>query len=306
MAQVWLVSGSGRGLGRAIVEAALAAGHKVVAGARDVRQLADLVQQYRTQIYPVTLDVTDPAQAEAAVADAVEEFGRLDVLINNAGYGHVAPFETASPASVRDQIETNLFGVINLTRAALPVMRAQRAGHVIQISSVGGRVATPGVAAYQTAKWAVGGFSEVVQMEVAHLGIKVTTMEPGGMRTNWAQTARGNLAPMPDDYQPTVGHISELLSQYAGNESGDPARVAQIVLRVAGHPAAPVHLLLGSDAVHLSAHADAARAASAEQWRAVSLSADFGAGEIPPLPDVAGVSWDVGEMLAQLEGLREG
>ena len=304
-AKVWLVSGSGRGLGRSIIEAALAAGHKVVAGARDTRQLADLVKQYGHQIYPVTLDVTDMAQAHAAVAAAVEEFGQLDVLVNNAGYGHTAAFEMAEPDDVRAQIETNLFGVINLTRAALPVMRKQRSGHILQVSSVGGRQSTPGLAAYQAAKWAVGGFSDVVQMEVAPLGIQVTTLEPGGMKTGWARIARTDRTPVHPDYAATVGHIAGMLDQYAGKENSDPARVAQIILRVAGSPAAPVRLLLGSDAVQLTREVEALRTQNDARWREVSVAADAGATTFPALPRLEqGADWDIAAFKQHLGATR--
>lgn len=185
MSKVWLVTGAARGLGRAISEAVLAAGDRLVAGARDHARLADLAEQYGDRLLPVTLDVTDEAAAAQAVAAAREAFGRIDVLVNNAGYGHTAPFEQMGADDFRDQIETNLFGVINLTRAVLPTMRAQRAGHIFQVSSVGGRTSTAGLSAYQAAKWAVGGFSDVLSKEVAPFGVRVCTLEPGGMRTDW-------------------------------------------------------------------------------------------------------------------------
>jgi NAD(P)-dependent dehydrogenase (short-subunit alcohol dehydrogenase family) len=193
MSKVWLVTGSSRGLGLEIAKAVLAAGDRLVATARNPRDLHALVDRYGDarasnagRVCAVMLDVTQPAQARAAVEAARTAFGRLDVVVNNAGYANVNSIEDAAEDDFRAQIETNFFGVVNVTRAALPLLRAQRSGHIIQISSIGGRAATQGIAAYQSAKWAVGGFSEVLAREVAPLGIRVTVMEPGGMRTDWS------------------------------------------------------------------------------------------------------------------------
>src|SRR5436309_1663326 len=166
MSQVWLVTGSSRGLGRALAEAVLGGGHQLVATARNPAQLADLVEHYRDQVRALALDVTDARAANDAVKTAVDAFGRLDVLVNNAGYGDVASIEDTSLADFRAQIETNLFGVITVTKAAIPLMREQRSGHILQISSIGGRGGAPGRGAYAAAKWGVEGFSEVLAKEV--------------------------------------------------------------------------------------------------------------------------------------------
>lgn len=179
MSKVWFITGSSRGLGRALAEAVLANGDKLVATARNPQQLADLEERYGGQIFAVTLDVTDPGETEAAIAAAVERFGRLDVVVNNAGYGNISAIEETSLDDFRAQMETNLWGVIHVTKAALPVLREQGSGHFLQISSIGGRAGAPGLAAYQSAKWGVEGFSEVLAKEVAPLGIKVTIVEPG-------------------------------------------------------------------------------------------------------------------------------
>ncbi|SIO64166.1 SDR family NAD(P)-dependent oxidoreductase [Paraburkholderia phenazinium] len=285
MAKVWLVTGSARGLGRKIVEAALAAGERVVATARNPQHLADLVEQYGEQVRAVALDVTDAAAAQAAVAATLDAFGRLDVLVNNAGFGHLAPFEQASEDDFRAQIDTNFYGVVNVTRAAIPILRKQRSGHIIQISSVGGRIGMPGFSAYQSAKWAVGGFTEVVSQELAPLGIKVTALEPGGMKTEWGNEASNALPELLEDYAPSVGAIIGLLGQHVGKETSDPAKVAQVVLKLAYHEQTPVHLLLGSDALHFFGEADKARAASAAAWREVSLATDFAApAALPDFP----------------------
>lgn len=275
MTKVWLVTGSARGLGRKIVEAALEAGERVVATARDPRQLSDLIERFGDRVRAVALDVTDSAAARDAVQTALDAFGRLDVVVNNAGFGHMAPFEQASEDDFRAQIDTNFYGVVNVTRAALPVLRQQRSGHIIQISSVGGRVGIPGFAAYQSAKWAVGGFTEVLSQELAPLGIKVTALEPGGMKTEWGVEAKGAIPALLADYAPSVGAMVEMLDQHIGKETSDPAKVAQVVLKLAYHPQPPVHLLLGSDALHYAGEADKARAASGEAWQAVSRATDF-------------------------------
>jgi NAD(P)-dependent dehydrogenase (short-subunit alcohol dehydrogenase family) len=272
MSKIWLITGSGRGLGRDIAEAALAAGDQVLAAARDPKQLDDLVARYGDRIYPFALDVTDAGAAQAAVAAAVERFGRLDVVVNNAGYANLASVEDIAMDDFRAQVETNLFGVVNLTKAALPTLREQGSGHIIQISSVGGRVASAGLSAYQSAKWAVGGFSEVLAQEVAPLGIKVTVIEPGGMRTDWSGSSM-SIPPVSAPYERTVGARAEQVKRGSW-AAGDPAKVAQVVLRVAELTDPPVRLLTGNDAVTYAAAAANARAESDAQWRELSVSTD--------------------------------
>jgi len=284
MSKVWLITGSASGLGRQIAEAALEAGHKVVTTARDTSGLVDLLEKYGERVRTAPLDVTDESQAQSAVKTAVDAFGRLDVLVNNAGYGDTRPFEQVSSDDFRRLVETCFFGVVNLTRAALPVMRKQRSGHIIQISSVGGRFATPGNAAYFASKWAVGGFTEGVALETAPFGVKVTALEPGGMRTNWGKRANADRAPLLPDYEPSVGATVKMLEQYWGNESGDPAKVAQAVLKVAQAEALPPHILLGSDAFQYARQAEQARAVAADLWHDFSVSTDIGASV--QIPDV--------------------
>jgi NAD(P)-dependent dehydrogenase (short-subunit alcohol dehydrogenase family) len=284
MSKVWLVTGSSRGLGRDIAEAVLAHGDRLVATARRPGQLADLVERYGEQVRAAALDVADPVAARVAVDEAVKAFGRLDVLVNNAGYGHARPFEQTEEDDFRAQIETNFYGVVNLTRAALPVMRAQRSGHILQISSVGGRIGTPGLSAYQAAKWAVGGFTEVVAAEVEHLGIRLCSLEPGGMRTEWAAEANSTLGDLLPDYQASVGVFRERLKDALGKQAGDAARVAQVVLKMGYHEQPPRHLLLGSDALHYFGMVDGERSKAAERWRDVTVSTDYEAGDMPPFP----------------------
>lgn len=276
MSKVWLVTGSARGLGRHIVETALEAGERVLATARDPQRLDDLVARYGDRVKTAALDVTDPAAARAAVQTAVDAFGRIDVLVNNAGFGHISPFEQSPEDDFRAQIDTNFYGVVNVTRAVLPVMRAQKSGHILHVSSVGGRIGNSGLAAYQSAKWAVGGFTEVLRQELAPIGIHMTALEPGGMATDWGTEAGSQIPPLLPEYEPSIGALLQLFAEHIGKERSDPARVAQVVLQLTRHNAPPAHLLLGSDALQFSNAADTARAAEGEHWRDVTLSTDFG------------------------------
>ncbi|XAZ22241.1 oxidoreductase [Sinorhizobium sp. B11] len=284
MSKIWLITGSSRGLGRALANAVLEAGDKLVATARDPAQLADLVDAYGSRVLALALDVTDEAAAEAAVKTAVDTFGRLDVLVNNAGYGNVAPIEDTSLAEFRAQIETNLFGTIIMTKAAIPVMRGQGAGHIIQFSSVGGRIGPVGRAPYAAAKWGVEGFSEVLSKEVGPLGIKVTVIEPGGFRTDFAGSSTAIYEGRPE-YAETVGAMAEYQRNYNGRQPGDPARAAAAVLHIASLDTPPLRLLLGSDAAAAVEKADAARMEADRSWRVVSQSTDFEqSGDARPMP----------------------
>jgi NAD(P)-dependent dehydrogenase (short-subunit alcohol dehydrogenase family) len=284
MAKVWLVTGSASGLGRSIADAVLTSGDRLVATARDPRRLADLVEKYGDQVRTAPLDVADEEAAYAAVQVAMDAFGRLDVVVNNAGYGDIAPFEQMSSARFKALVDTNFYGVVHVTRAALPIMRKQKSGYILQISSVGGRLALPGSAAYHAAKWAVGGFTEALAQEVAPFGVKVCALEPGGMQTNWGARANQDTPDLLPEYEPSVGAVAKALQSLWGQETSDPAKVAQVVLRLAASDRLPAHLLLGSDAVQYAGEAEAARAAEADRWRAMSVSTDVNApGALPAL-----------------------
>ena len=274
MSQVFFLTGSSRGLGRKIAEAVLAAGHQLVATARQPGSLSDLAERYGDRILPVALDVTDPAAAAAAVAAGVAAFGRIDVVVNNAGYANLASIEDITAEDFREQLDANLLGVVNVTKAALPVLRAQGGGRIIQVSSVGGRLATPGLAADQAAKWAGGGFSEVLARETAPLGVKVTVLEPGGMQTDWAGSSM-RVTPVSEPYRPTVGAMAEMHEGIgSGAALGDPAKVALVVLEVAAMDEPPLRLILGSEAYAYATAAAKARAESDAAWRHLSVSTD--------------------------------
>lgn len=270
----WLVTGSSRGMGRALSEAILQAGHRLVATARDPAQLADLMQRYGDAVRAVALDVTDPAAAQAAVQTAVDAFGGLDVLVNNAGYGNIHSIEDISLDDFRQQIETNLFGTIIVTKAVIPLMREQRSGHIIQFSSVGGRMGAPGRGAYSAAKWGVEGFSEVLAREMALVGVKVTVIEPGGFRTDFAGASTVLEHGRPE-YDAVVGNAARMQREYDGRQPGDPVRAARAILKVAAMAEPPLRLPLGSDAVVAIARADHARLSELERWRELSVSTDF-------------------------------
>lgn len=262
----------------------LASGDRLVATARDPRRLEDLVKKYGDQVRTAALDVADEGAAYAAVQVAVDAFGRLDVVVNNAGYGDVAPFEQLSSERFKAVVDTNFYGVVNVTRAAVPIMRKQKSGCILNVSSVGGRLALPGSTAYHAAKWAVGGFTESLAQEVAPFGVKVCALEPGGMRTNWGARAHQDMPDLLPDYEPSVGAVVKALHSFWGQENSDPAKVAQVVLRLAARDHLPAHLLLGSDAVRYAGEAEAARAADAERWHDISVSTDVMAtGALPDL-----------------------
>ncbi|WP_283602811.1 oxidoreductase [Serratia proteamaculans] len=271
--QVWLITGSSRGLGQQLAQAVLEAGHRLVATARQPQQLQPLIDRYGDRVITVALDVTDAAAAKRAVQTAVEHFGRLDVLVNNAGYGNIAPVEEADEADFRAQVDTNFYGVFNVTRAALPILRQQSSGHIIQISTIGARLGMQGLSAYHTAKWAVEGFSESLSKEVAPFGVKVTMVEPGGFRTDWAGSSM-TIAPIGSAYQPLFAPMLEYLQQHNGNQPGDPAKAAQVILQLASMNEPPLRLLLGSDAVYMAQQVLAAREAEDAAFRTLSLSTD--------------------------------
>jgi NAD(P)-dependent dehydrogenase (short-subunit alcohol dehydrogenase family) len=275
MAKVWLITGSGNGLGRDIAEAALAAGDSVVAGARRTEELAPLVAQYGERVKSVGLEVRDEAAAKAAVQLAVDSFGRLDVLVNNAGYGQIAPFEQMSGEDFQAVVDTCFYGVVYTTRAAVPVMRKQKSGHIFQVSSVGGRLAVPGNTPYHAAKWAVGGFSDSLALEVAPSGIKVCTLEPGGIRTNWARRAGQNSPQLLPEYENSVGTNLKVLRGLEGRSEGDPRKIAGVILKLANSDEVPVRLILGIDAEQRVQQAEAARASEAEKFRHLTVSTVF-------------------------------
>ncbi|SDZ52500.1 SDR family NAD(P)-dependent oxidoreductase [Herbiconiux ginsengi] len=273
--QIWFITGSSRGFGRSLVSAALEGGDRVVATARRPEQLTEFVERYGQRILPVALDVTDPEQARTAIAEGVARFGRLDVIVNNAGYANVSPIEHTPDDDFRAQFETNFWGVYNVSKAAIPVLRAQGGGLIMQFSSVGGRVGgSPGIASYQAAKFAIDGFSRVLRTETAPFGIRVLVVEPSGFATDWAGSSMTVHEP-GEGYEQTVGAMNARVRQSTEGPAGDPDRAAKILVQVAKRQNVPYHLPLGVNAAEMSIAQDRRLLAEDEEWRAVSRSADF-------------------------------
>jgi len=274
MERTWLVTGSSRGLGYALAKAVIASGDHLVATARNPKALDDLVELGGRRVVAVPLDVTDASAARKAVETAVERFGRLDVVVNNAGYGNVAPVEDTMIDDFRAQIETNLFGAIIVTKAAIRLFREQRSGHFIQVSSIGGRAGATGRAPYSAAKFGVEGFSEVLATEMAPFGVKVTIIEPGGFRTDFAG-ASTKIAEGDPAYADTVGKTAAMQRDYDGKQPGDPARAAQAIISIVSARRPPLRLVLGRDAYARAERTDESRLAELRAWRETSLSTDF-------------------------------
>jgi NAD(P)-dependent dehydrogenase (short-subunit alcohol dehydrogenase family) len=273
MKKTWFITGSSRGLGRTLTEAVLATGDNVVAAARTPESLNDLLQMYPDQLLPVKLDVTKAAQITAAVEQAITKFDKIDVPVNNAGFGIIGAAEAFTEEEVRSQLETNLYAAIDITRSVLPHMRKQRSGRILQISSIGGRVGNSGLTIYQAAKFGLSGFSEALASEVAPLGIFVTCVEPGGFRTDWAGASM-TYAKHVEGYEQTIDARVALFQSGKYTPVGDPEKAAKVMVELAEHPEPPVHLVLGSEAVGILKRADAARSAELEKWLSVSLSTD--------------------------------
>jgi NAD(P)-dependent dehydrogenase (short-subunit alcohol dehydrogenase family) len=246
---VWLVTGASSGFGKAICTTVLERGDRLVATARDVLTIEALVEEHREQAAALQLDVTDTGAARRVVGEALNVFERLDVVVNNAGYAHGGAIEELTEEELRQQFEVNLFGLINMTRAVLPQLRKQRSGHLVQISSLNGIEGLAGAGYYAASKFAIEGLSESLAQEVAHLGIKVTIVEPGPLRTRFANPSSAPWAEPIHDYADSVGPTREALSKLDGNQPGDPVRAARVVVDVVEGDQPPLRLPLGQMAV---------------------------------------------------------
>jgi NAD(P)-dependent dehydrogenase (short-subunit alcohol dehydrogenase family) len=274
MRKTWLVTGSASGLGSAIARAVLLNGDNLVATARNVARLAALKDVYGDRVSLVPLDVTDAPLARAAVQRAVDHFGSIDVLLNNAGYSLTAAFEETSEDDFHAQIDTNFFGVVNLMRAAVPLMRRQRSGHIINVSSASGRMGMASQSAYSAAKFAVSGLTEAVAQEVAGFGVKVIAVEPGSMRTNFGNVSLSGVHDPISDYDSSAGAFRRILQAINGKEIGDINKIAQVIIDLSRKDELPTHLILGSDALALIQDADRRRGAASSAWQPVSKSTD--------------------------------
>ena len=267
--KVWFITGTSRGFGRVWAEAALARGDRVAATARDLKSLAPLVDRYADRLAAMALDVTDRAAVFRAVAQAHERFGRLDVVINNAGYGLFGAIEEISEANARAQIETNLFGALWVTQAVLPVMRDQGSGHILQVSSIGGVNAFPTVGLYHASKWGLEGFSQSLAAEVAGFGIKVTLIEPGGYATDWGGSSAVRSSEMPA-YAAARAGIASLRGTF---KPGDPQESAAAMLKVVDEVEPPLRFFLGTTGLPMTRAEYAKRLQVWEQWNDVAVAA---------------------------------
>src|ERR1700733_10227255 len=267
--KVWFITGTSRGFGRVWAQAALARGDRVAATARDVKTLAPLVERYGDLVAPLALDVTDKAAVSAAIAFAHERFGRLDVVVNNAGYGLFGTIEEVSESEARAQLETNLFGALWVTQAALPFMRAQGSGHIIQVSSIGGVNAFPTVGLYHASKWGLEGFSQSLAAEVAGFGIKVTIVEPGGFATDWGGTSAKRAAQM-EIYD---GARAKIAAVRSNSTPGDPDATGPAILKVVDATDPPLRIFLGSSGLPMTRAENARRLETWEKWSDVSIEA---------------------------------
>jgi NADP-dependent 3-hydroxy acid dehydrogenase YdfG len=280
VSRVWFITGCSSGFGRLLAEEVLKTGDKVVATARNIATIADLEKQYPKTARALSLDVTHREQIATAVEQALEHFGHIDVLVNNAGYGLVGAVEEPSDEEIKRQIDTNVYGVIDVTRALLPHLRARRSGHIVNLSSIAGLAATPGAGYYNLTKFAVEGFSEALAMELVPIGVKVTLIEPGPFRTKFlggSEVITKNEIP---DYIPSVGGTREYFRVNDGKQKGDPLRAVHAIMQIVNTPNPPVRLLLGSVAhTRFQAKLESLRK-DAAAWEKLTLGADFPENEL--------------------------
>lgn len=277
--RTWFITGSSTGFGRLLAEEVLKAGENVVATARKVEQVADLEQKYPAQALALPLDVTKQEQVDGAVAQTLERFGRVDVLVNNAGYGVTGAIEEVSDAELEPMYEANVFGLLRVTRAFLPQFRKQRSGHILNLSSIGGLAASPGWGLYQSTKFAVEGLSEALAQEVAPLGIRVTIIEPGPFRTDFLGRSGVEAAKRIEDYSSTADNARRYRSDQHGRQPGDPLKAVQAMMEVVNSSNPPLRLLLGAGALRRVQQKMEAWQKEIAAWEPVTVGADFPEGK---------------------------
>ncbi|ABE30287.1 short chain dehydrogenase family protein [Paraburkholderia xenovorans LB400] len=272
---VWFITGCSTGFGRELAVLLLEQGFRVVATARDASKLADLVASHKDRALALPLDVTDADAIVHAVKQAEARFGQIDVLVNNAGYGYLAAIEEGEEAPVREMFDTNVFGLVNVTKSVLPGMRARKRGHIINLSSIGGLVSFAATGYYNATKFAVEGLSGALAIELAPLGIKVTVVEPGPFRTDFSGRSIGKSKIEIDDYAETAGARRKMSLALSGKQPGDPVRAAQAIIDVVASSNPPLHLLLGAIALDLARKDLENKKHEFDAWEKTTLSADY-------------------------------
>ena len=272
--KVWFISGCSTGFGRALAQQALADGYQVAVAARNTADVNDIVQNNK-QAISVALDMSKRDQLKAAVEKVHERFGRIDVLVNNAGIGYFGALEESEETEIRKMFEVNFFGLATLTQLVLPYMRAQKSGHIINISSIGGLVGFPALSFYNASKFAVAGLSEALAKETAPLGIKVSIVCPSGFRTDWAGRSANESKHLIEDYQPTAGANKNNIRGYSGKQAGDPVRAAKAILSIAESAEPPLYLLLGEAAFNTASKKLEDLKTNFETWKKTTVGADF-------------------------------
>ena len=275
MSKVWFITGCSTGFGRELASLALQQGNRVVVTARKTSDIEDIVSPYPETAIAVKLDVTDKADIKASVEKAMETFGGIDVLVNNAGIGYFGAVEESEDDEVRRMFDINVFGLANMTKEVLPIMRKQRSGHIVNIASIGGLVSFPAVGFYNATKYAVDGLSEALAKETAHLGIKVTVIAPSGFRTDWAGRSANNSKIEIEDYAPSAGKNKNDIRGYSGNQPGDPVRAAQAIIKAVNSENPPLRLLLGAAALKGARNKLVQLQKDFDAWEETTVGADF-------------------------------
>lgn len=280
MKKIWLITGCSTGFGRELAKLVLKLGHHVGVASRNTKDVADIVEAYPQTALALQLDVTKAEEIKASVATLNQKFGRIDVLVNNAGIGYFGAIEESEEQEVRRMFEINFFGLANMTNAVLPIMRAQSSGHILNVSSIGGLVGFPAVGFYNATKFAVDGYSESLSKEVAHLGIKVTVIAPSGFRADWAGRSANNSRIVIEDYAPSAGANKDFIRGYSGNQPGDPARAAKAIVKVVETENPPLRLLLGAAALKGARAKLEVLKKYFDTWEETTVGADFHANEM--------------------------
>lgn len=275
MSKVWLITGCSTGFGRELATNALEAGHKVVVTARNLKDIEDIVSKFTDTSFAVNLDVTKHEDIKSSVQQSMEKFGRIDVLVNNAGIGYFGAIEESEEDEVRRMFEINFFGLANMTKEVLPIMREQRSGHIVNIASIGGLVSFPAVGFYNATKYAVDGFSESLAKETKPLGIKVTVIAPSGFRTDWAGRSANNSKTVIEDYATTAEQNKNNIRGYSGNQPGDPVRAAKAIIKAVESENPPMRLLLGAAALKGARNKLNELKNDFDTWEETTVGADF-------------------------------